>query len=52
MKPDTIAVIPIISIGAYRRMGMHCCNPIGVSLYRCNRMSISPWGGRRFMNRR
>ena len=28
-------------------MGVHCCNRIGVSLYGCNCMSVSPWGGRR-----
>ena len=52
MKPDTITVVPtclIISIWAYRRMGVHCCNRIGVSLYGCNRMSVLPSGGRRFM---
>ena len=50
MKPDTIAVIPTcltIPIWAYRRMGVHRCNRIGVPLYGCNRMSVSPSGGRR-----
>ena len=52
MKPDTITIIPIylvISIWAYRRMGVHFCNRIGVSLYGCNRISVSPSGGGRFM---
>ena len=51
MKTDAIATIPtclIISIWAYRRKGVHCCDRIGVSLYGCNCMSVSPWGGRRF----
>ena len=42
MKPDTIIIILtylIISIWAYRRMGVHFCNRIGVS----------PSGGGRFM---
>ena len=29
-------------------MGVHCCNRIGVSLYGCYCMSVSPWGVRRF----
>ena len=51
MKPDTITAIPAclnISSWAYHRMGVHCCNRIGISLYGCNCMSASPWGGRRF----
>ena len=43
MKPDTITIILtylIISIWAYRRMGVHFCNRIGVSLYGCNRISV------------
>ena len=51
MKPDTITAIPTclnISIWAYHHMGVHCCNRIGVSLYGCNWMSVSPWGDRRF----
>ena len=51
MKPDTIFTILtylIISIWAYRRMGVHFCNRIGVSLYGCNRISV-PSGGGRFM---
>ena len=50
MKPDTITTIPIyliISIWAYRRMGVHFCNRIGVSLYGSNRISVSPSGGGR-----
>ena len=52
MKPDTITIILtylIISIWAYRRMGVRFCNRIGVSLYGCNRISVSPLGGERFM---
>ena len=52
MKPDTITIIPIypiISIWAYRRMGVHFCNRLGVSLYGCNRINVSPSGGGRFM---
>ena len=52
MKLDTIIIIltyPIISIWAYRRMGVHFCNRIGVSLYGCNRISVSLSGGGRFM---
>ena len=52
MKPDTITIILtylIISIWAYRRMGVHLCNRIGVSFYGCNRKSVSPSGDGRFM---
>ena len=52
MKPDTIIIILtylIISIWAYRRMGVHLCNRIGVSLYGCIGISVSPSGGGRFM---
>ena len=52
MKPDTITITRtylLISIWAYRRMGVHFCNRIGVSLYGCNRISVSPLGGGRFM---
>ena len=52
MKPDTIIIILtylIISIWAYRRMGVNFCNRIGVSLYGCNCISVSPSGGGRFM---
>ena len=39
MKPGTITIIPtclIISIWAYRRMDVHFCSRIGVSIYGCN----------------
>ena len=52
MKPDTITIILtylIIPNWAYRRMGAHFCNRIGVTLYGCNRIIVSPSGGGRFM---
>ena len=52
MKQDTIIIILtylIISSWAYRRMGVHFCNRIGISLYGCNCISVLPSGGGRIM---